>query len=425
MDVCIVGTGYVGLSTAVGFAEHGHKVACADIDGKRVDDINSGKCPIFEPGMENALKRSISNGLLKSTLDLNGALKSSEVIFITVPTPCDESGKIDTKFIEKASKDIAACINGYKVIVVKSTVIPGTTDAVVGKNLEAAGKKHGIDFGLCMNPEFLREGHALEDFLKPDRIVIGSADRKAGDVIERLYSGFHAPVLRTDIKTAEMIKYASNSFLATKITFANEVGNICKLLGIDVYEVMKGVGMDKRISPHFLRAGCGFGGSCFPKDVSALLNEGRELGYEPRLLGAVLAVNAEQRRLMVLQLKSRMDIRGKRVAVLGLAFNPDSDDVRESAAIDTVQGLLKHGAEVVVYDPKAMDNFKRLFPDINYASSAKEALRGADACIIATDWDEFKKLEAKDFSEMKSNIVIEGRKTLDKNKIPHAEGVCW
>jgi len=425
MDICIVGAGYVGLSTAVGFAEHGHRSVCVDINQKRIEDINSGVCPIFEPGVEEALRRSISKELLKATLDLKGALETSEVVFITVPTPCDDSGKMDTKFIDKASKDIAKYISSYKVVVVKSTVIPGTTESVVMKNLEAAGKKHGVDFGLCMNPEFLREGHALEDFLKPDRIVIGSADIRAGDVLEKLYEGFNAPMLRTDIKTAEMIKYASNSFLATKITFANEIGNICKLLGIDVYKVMGGVGMDKRINPHFLRAGCGFGGSCFPKDVSALLNKGREAGHEPRLLDTVLKVNADQRKLMVRHLRSKMDLKGKRIAVLGLAFNPDTDDVRESAAIDTVQGLIEHGADVSVYDPKAMDNFRKLFPGITYAKSAKDALKGADACIIATDWDEFKKLESKDFDSMKNKVILEGRKTLDKSKVKSFEGVCW
>lgn len=425
MNVCIVGAGYVGLSTAVGFAEHGHRIACIDIDQKRINDINSGICPIFEPGMEEALKRSIGKGLLKATPDLKAAIASSDVIFISVPTPCDENGKMNTRFIDRASKDIASLLDGYKVIVVKSTVLPGATETIVKGNLEATGKIYGRDFGLCMNPEFLREGHALEDFLKPDRIVIGSSDKKAGDVVEKLYNGFSAPILRTGIKTAEMIKYASNSFLATKITFANEMGNICKLLGIDVYKVMEGVGMDRRINPHFLRAGCGFGGSCFVKDVSALLNKGRELGHEPRLLDAVLKVNAEQRKRMVHQLKARTELKGRRIAVLGLAFNPDTDDVRESAAIDTVQGLLEHGASVVVYDPKAMDNFRRLFPNLIYSESAKEALKDADACIIATDWDEFRKLDSKDFSGMKSNIIIEGRRTLDKSKVPHVDGVCW
>ncbi len=425
MDICIVGTGYVGLSTAVGFAERGHRVTCVDIDRKRVDDINSGICPIFEPGMEEALKRSISNGLLNARLDLKDALDRSEVLFITVPTPCDDNGKIDTRFIDRASKDIASSLSCYKTIVVKSTVIPGITEAVVRKNMEAAGKKLGVDFGLCMNPEFLREGHALEDFLEPDRIIIGSADRKAGDIVEGLYKNFKSPILRTDIRTAEMIKYASNGFLATKITFANEIGNLCKLLGIDVYKVMEGVGMDKRISPRFLRAGCGFGGSCFPKDVRALLNKGRELGYEPKLLETVLDVNAKQRSRMVHQLKVKMDLKGRRIAVLGLAFNPGTDDVRESAAIDTVQGLIEHGADVVVYDPKAMGNFRRLFPNLTYANSAKDALRDSDACIIATDWDEFKKLDGKDFSGMKGKIVIEGRKTLDRDKVKSFEGVCW
>jgi len=425
MDVCIVGTGYVGLSTAVGFAGHGHRVTCVDIDPRRVNDINSGRCPIFEPGMDGSMKSSVGKNLLKATLDLKAAMASSEAVFISVPTPCDDDGRMDTRFIDKASKDIAGNFSGYKVIIVKSTVVPGTTENIVKKNLEAAGKELGTDFGLCMNPEFLREGHALEDFLRPDRIVIGSTDKKAGDLVQKLYDGFNAPVLRTDIKTAEMIKYASNGFLATKITFANEIGNICKPLGIDVYKVMEGVGLDSRIGPKFLRAGCGFGGSCFPKDVQALLSKGREAGYEPKLLETVLETNAKQRKLMVHHLKSKMDLKGKRIAVLGLAFNPDTDDVRESAAIDTVQGLLEHGANVIVYDPKAMENFRKVFPGIKYASSSREALNGADACVIATDWEEFKRLEAKDFKEMKNSIVIEGRRTLDRNKVKSFEGVCW
>jgi UDPglucose 6-dehydrogenase len=426
MDVCIVGTGYVGLSTAAGFAEQGHRITCVDIDRKRVDDINSGVCPVFEPGMEPVIRKAVKSGQLRATLDLKEAVASSDVIFISVPTPCNDSGRIDTKFIDKASKDIAAAMDGYKVVVVKSTVVPGTTEGVVGKNLAASGKAEGKDFGLAMNPEFLREGHALEDFLGPDRIVIGSADRKAGDAVAKLYAGFKSPLLRTDIKTAEMIKYASNAFLATKITFANEVGNICKLLGIDVYKVMEGVGLDSRIGPKFLRAGCGYGGSCFPKDVQALAAKAKDAGYEPELLDKVQEVNRRQRRLMAEQLGRKMALKGKRVAMLGLAFNPDTDDVRESAAIDTVDGLLKAGASVVAYDPKAMDNFRKLFPRIAYAESAREALTGADACIIATDWDEFSLLSDADFKLMKGNIIIEGRKTLDPAKVRMKyEGVCW
>ena len=416
MNVCIVGTGYVGLSTATGFAEHGHRIVCVDIDQKRVGDINAGKCPIFEPGMEEILRKAVGDGRLRATLDLKDAIRSSEVVYISVPTPCDDSGRIDTKYIDAASKSIASAMDGYKVVVVKSTVIHGTTEGVVGKNLEAAGKTPGKDFGLCMNPEFLREGHALDDFLKPDRIVVGSADQKAGDTVAKLYANFKAPLLRTDIKTAEMIKYASNAFLATKITFSNEVGNICKKMGMDVYKVMEGVGLDSRIGPKFLRAGAGFGGSCFPKDVQALVAKGSDVGCEPALLKKVLEVNRQQRKLMVRQLASKIDLRGKRVAVLGLAFNPDTDDVRESAAMDTVEGLIKRGAEVVAYDQKAMENFKRFYPTIKYASSAKEALAGADACIIATDWEEFRSLGKEDFKAMRGKIIIEGRKTLDREK---------
>ena len=429
MRISIIGTGYVGLSTGVGFAVKGNEVVCVDIDEKKVEKINSGIPPIYEPKLDDYLKKVLKEGKLKATTDLKDAVEKTDVSFICVGTPSREDGSIDLTYIESAAKAIGEALKtkgGYHVVVVKSTVVPGTTESVVIPNLKKFSEKGPNEIGVCMNPEFLREGKALEDFLNPDRIVIGSIDKKSGDTAEKVYGNFRAPVLRTDLKTAEMIKYASNAFLATKISFANEIGNICKRLGIDVYEVMKGVGLDHRISPSFLNAGCGYGGSCFPKDVEALINKAKDLGYEPKLLQEVHSLNKRQKVSMVGHLEEKLgDLKGKTVCVLGLAFKPDSDDIREASSISIISKLLERGAKVKAYDPKAMENMKKLFPDIEYAKDAKEAIEGSDACLILTDWEEFKRLEAKDFEGMKGNVIIEGRKVLDRNKVSGFEGICW
>ncbi len=429
MRISIIGTGYVGLSTGVGFAVKGNEVVCVDIDEKKVEKINSGIPPIYEPKLDDYLKKVLKEGKLKATTDLKDAVEKTDVSFICVGTPSREDGSIDLTYIESAAKAIGEALKtkgGYHVVVVKSTVVPGTTESVVIPNLKKFSGKGPNEIGVCMNPEFLREGKALEDFLNPDRIVIGSIDKKSGDTAEKVYGNFKAPVLRTDLKTAEMIKYASNAFLATKISFANEIGNICKRLGIDVYEVMKGVGLDHRISPSFLNAGCGYGGSCFPKDVEALINKAKDLGYEPKLLQEVHSLNKRQKVSMVGHLEEKLgDLKGKTVCVLGLAFKPDSDDIREASSISIISKLLERGAKVKAYDPKAMENMKKLFPDIEYAKGAKEAIEGSDACLILTDWEEFKRLEAKDFEGMKGNVIIEGRKVLDRNKVSGFEGICW
>jgi len=430
MKISIVGTGYVGLSTGVGFAKKGHKVICVDIDKNKVSLINSGKPPIYEPNMVEYLEAVVRDGSLKATTDLNGAVMGSEITFISVPTPQSEDGSADLSYIERAAKDIGSVLGkktGYHVVVVKSTVVPGTTEDVVLPALEkASGKRVGDGFGICMNPEFLREGRALEDFLNPDRVVIGSGDGLSGDVAERVYSGFGAPILRTAIKTAEMIKYASNALLATKISFSNEIGNICKELGIDVYDVMRGVGMDSRLSPNFLQAGTGFGGSCFPKDVAAIAAKGKELGQETMILNAVLDVNKKQRKRVVDLFEKRVGgLKGKKVAVLGLAFKPGSDDIREAPATDIVGMLVERGAKVFAYDPQAMDNMKAMHPGIKYRGRAVECLKGADACLLLTDWEEFKALTDKDFDEMNSRIILEARKILKTGNVKCFEGLCW
>jgi UDPglucose 6-dehydrogenase len=430
MNISIIGTGYAGLSTGVGLASRGHHVTCMDIEEKRIEQIKKGISPMYEPGLEETLREAVRKDFLEATTDLGHAVRNSEVILICVPTPSKKDGSIDLRYIEHASSDIGKLlrdVKGYRVVAVKSTVVPGTTERAVIPNLEEhSGKKPGEGFGVGMVPEFLREGSAMKDVLEPDRIVIGELDKRSGDLLEEVHSVFDAPVLRTSIRVAEMVKYASNAFLATKVSFANEIGNMSKRLGIDVYEVMKGVGLDKRISPHFLRAGIGFGGSCFPKDVSALVQKGKTMGYGPKLLEEVLDLNRRQPLKMVDLLRKRVGtLKGTHVAVLGLAFKGETDDVRESPSIPIVNELIRYGARVHAYDPKAAGNFRGMFPKITYCLSVRDAVRGADACLVLTDWPEFRELTDQDFSEMKEKIILEGRKALNPNKVSGIEGVCW
>ncbi|MBI4175967.1 MAG: UDP-glucose/GDP-mannose dehydrogenase family protein [Candidatus Aenigmarchaeota archaeon] len=428
MNIAVIGTGYVGLCSGVGLAAKGHKVTCIGRDKEKIGMINRGIPPIYEEGLEGMMRTLLASGHLSATDDMN-SVSRSEATFICVGTPSGGDGRIDLVQLESAARQLGSVLrdmSGYHVFVVKSTVVPGTTERVAAILEEASGKKAGRDFGVCMNPEFLREGKALPDFLSPDRIVIGELDRKSGDALVEIYSPFNAPLIRTNLRTAEMIKYASNSLLATKISFSNELGNICKKLGIDVYEVMKGVGMDSRISPRFLEAGIGFGGSCFPKDVSALKSLAEDIGYDPQVLASVLDTNRRQKLEIVRQLEDRLGtLKGKRVALLGLAFKGDTDDIREAPSLDIIKALLEKDAHVRAYDPQAMGNVKNIFPGIEYCKDARHALEGSDACLLLTEWEEFKGLTDSDFRLMRGSIIIEGRRILDKNKVKHFEGVCW
>jgi UDPglucose 6-dehydrogenase len=425
MNISIIGSGYVGICTGVGFAIRGNKVICVDIDKKKVDNINKGIPPIYENGLEAQLKKCLKNKTFEATTDINYAINNSEITFIGVGTPSRSDGSIDLTYVKNCSEQIGKCLKKYHIVVMKSTVVPGTMENVVIPLIEKSKKKSGKDFGVCMNPEFLREGFALEDFLNPDRIVIGELDKKSGDVLEKLYNNFKAPVVRCSLKTAEMSKYASNAFLATKISFINEIGNLCKKLGIDTYDVSKAMGYDKRISPFFLNAGVGFGGSCFPKDISAIISRSEELGLDSKIMKSVVDVNKKQRIRIVDLLKNKTQIKGKKIAILGLSFKSGTDDIRDSVAIDIIKELKKNGANVSAYDPKASENMKNVISDISYAKSVTDCLTNADACLILTDWDEFKALADKDFSVMRNKIIIEGRKTLDKNKVKNFEGICW
>ena len=423
MRISIVGGGYVGLVSAACLADLGHSVLLIEINEAKVDAINCRTSPIYEKGLMELLSAHVGRDLLATTSYEN--LDSSDLTFICVGTPSHSDGSADLSMIESASALIGKALRDkkkYHVIAVKSTVPPGTTQNLVMPTVLNHSGKNASEIGFAMNPEFLREGLAVQDFMTPDRIVIGSSDELAGDTVESAYCGIDATIIRTGIIAAEMIKYTSNAFLATKISFSNEIGNICKKLGIDVYEVMKGVAMDHRINPYFLNAGVGFGGSCFPKDVSALIHLAEKMEVTPVLLRSVMAVNEQQpMRMVEILLKRVEDIKGKRVAVLGLAFKNDTDDVRESRAVPVIRELVRRGALVAAYDPKANASMQEILPEIEYCKSASEALNGADACLVLTEWPEFRDLD-KEFELMRSRVIIEGRRILS---CKDAEGICW
>ncbi len=427
MKISIIGTGYVGTVSAACFAEIGHEVICVDIDEAKIDQINRGVPPIYEEGLSELLKKRAGKNL-SATSDYDIGVMNSDVSFICVGTPSDSLGNIDLSIVKAASLSIGESLRNkksYHVVVVKSTVVPETTENVVLPIIENAASKHTGEFGIAMNPEFLREGRAVYDFMHPDKIIVGSMDKRAGDIVASLYRGIECEVTQTNIRTAEMIKYANNAFLATKISFANELGNICKHLGIDTYEVMSAIGKDFRIGQHFLNSGAGFGGSCFPKDLKALIGKAEYIGYDPILLKSVVAVNEEQPLRMVQMLKDKLgDMKGKKVAVLGLAFKNNTDDVRESRSIAVIKELIDAEANVHAYDPMANENMKKLFNNIEYHFCAEDALRDADACLIMTEWEEFRSLN-KEFNVMRNRLVIDGRHMLTSRKDIEYIGLCW
>jgi UDPglucose 6-dehydrogenase len=423
MKISVIGGGYVGLVSAVCFAQLGHTVGLIEIDIDRASSISRGSPQIYEKGLEALLSKHLEKSLHVSTA--YDAIPDTEIFFICVGTPEGDNGHPDLSMIQSACQSLGRSLidmDSYHVVVVKSTVPPGTTEGLVVPTVLEHSQRAGDEIGFCMNPEFLREGRAVEDFMHPDRIVIGSNDSRAGDWAESAYRGIEAPIVRTGIKSAEMIKYASNAFLATKISFANEIGNLCKRLGIDVYEVMEGVGMDHRISPHFLDAGAGFGGSCFPKDLSALIHLAEGMNEEPLILRSVQNVNERQpARMLELLQKKIGSLEGKRIAVLGLAFKNDTDDVRQSRSIPVILELEEMGARIAAYDPRANDNMKKMIHDIEYCSRATDALRDADACLVMTEWPEFGLLD-EEFDLMKNRVIIEGRRILS---CQDKEGICW
>ena len=421
MKISILGCGYVGAVTGACFAELGHDVFFVDVDPAKVEAIGSGVSPIFEPGLNELLAKNCTR--ISATTDTHQAIQETGITFVCVGTPSKSDGSIDLTYIQSACQDIGNVLkqkDEKHIIVIKSTVLPGTTEGIVRRVLEeVSGKKAHVDFGLTSNPEFLREGSALSDFFSPDRIIIGVADDYAYQAVDELYSSFDCPKLCTTIPVAEMIKYVSNAFLATKISFANEIGNICKKMGIDTAEVFAGVGMDHRINPAFFQSGIGFGGSCFPKDVRALIAKAEALGVDARILKDVSRVNDEQPlKLLDLLEKHIPDLEHKKIGLLGLAFKPNTDDVRDSRAAPLVEELLRKGATVLAYDPMAIGNFRKLYPQIEYASSADSVL-DADAVLIATEWKDFEDLDYQ------NKIVIDGRRIEKAREGSTYEGVCW
>jgi len=423
MKLGVIGLGYVGLVTGVGFASMGHIVKGFDIDADKVKALNERKSPLYEVGLDVGLKEAGDRFTATQKLsDLNDC----EVIFVCVGTPSREDGSIDLYYVKKAAEDLSKMLDSYKVIVIKSTVVPGTTDSII-PILESEGKLSGKDFGVAMNPEFLREGTALKDFFEPDRIVIGATDEKTREALLDLYEPFNCPKIFTNMKTAEMIKYASNAFLATKISFINEIGNICKKLGIDTYHVADGIGYDKRIGRAFLDSGIGFGGSCFPKDVKALIAMAESLGEEPKILKEVIHLNERQPLRKIDLIKKRgISLKDKKIAVLGLSFKPHTDDVRESRAVPLIEALLKDGAIVYAHDPQGAENMKKLLPEgayenLFYLDDPQEAVDNGEIVLLTTNWPHFKELDFKD------KLVLDGRNVIPKeirSKMDY-EGVCW
>lgn len=421
--VLIVGAGYVGLCTGVALATKGHDVVLADKNAARLAQLEAGHAPFYEPGLDEAMAREVRAGRLRTARDLHPEAAHADVVMLCVGTPQAPDGRADLTFVRSASEEIGAALQHstrFVTVVVKSTVVPGTTRDVVGPILaKASNKQVGADIGLAMNPEFLKEGSALHDALHPDRIVVGATTERARDAVLALYDAFDCPKLATDPTTAETIKYAANAFLAAKVALSNELANVAARLGVDWYEVARGIGHDARIGPQFLRAGAGFGGSCFPKDVAALDALAKDHGAPSLLLDAILASNERQPLVVVDMLKEELgDLRGKKIALLGLAFKPDTDDVRETRALPILNALDAAGARVTCHDPKASGSFLTLAPHARIAATVEEALQDADGCILQTEWRAYRELDPAVFVKaMRTPIVVDGRRTYDAAKM--------
>ncbi|HYG80749.1 MAG TPA: UDP-glucose/GDP-mannose dehydrogenase family protein [Pyrinomonadaceae bacterium] len=395
MHIAVIGSGYVGLVTGACFAEFGVDVTCVDINREKIERLSRGVIPIYEPGLEQLVVKNAQAGRLKFTTDLKAAVEHSLVIFLAVGTPPREDGSADLSYVETAARSIAECMNGYKVIVTKSTVPVGTGAHL--RNLIREHQRERTNFAIVSNPEFLREGAAIDDFMRPDRVVIGSSDEEAIAILKDLYRPLYlieTPFVITTVEAAELTKYAANAFLATKISFINEIANLCDLIGCDVHDVARAMGMDGRIGRKFLHPGPGFGGSCFPKDTRALSSVARKYGGETRIVDAVIEVNRRQRGAMIPKIeKLAGGLKGKTIAVLGLAFKPETDDMREAPSVDIIRGFLERGANVRAYDPAAMDEARKVLPDISYAEDEYDAVEGADVLVLMTEWNQFRALD--------------------------------
>lgn len=418
MNIAIIGSGYVGLVTGACFAELGNKVICVDCDTKKINNLKQGKVPIYEPGLEELVKHNLKNKRLKFTTNIKEAvIKPNEVIFIAVGTPILENKEADLSGIENVARAIALNMDGYRLIVEKSTV-PVETCAWIKKTIAAyVKKKHKFD--VISNPEFLREGSAINDFTHPDRIVVGAESARAKQMIKNLYQPLNRPILITNIKSAELIKYASNAFLATKISFINAISRICELVGADVKEVACGMGLDNRIGRYFLHAGIGYGGSCFPKDLESFIAISEKLGYDFKILKGVRNTNEEQKKFVLQKIKDALRIvKGKTIAVLGLAFKPNTDDLRNAPSIGLINALMQEGAKIKVYDPKAIDKARLILKGVVFSKNAYQAAKDADCLVVVTEWNEFKELDFLKIRKLlKKPLIIDGRNIYEPEKM--------
>ncbi|MCL4786558.1 MAG: UDP-glucose/GDP-mannose dehydrogenase family protein [Verrucomicrobia bacterium] len=417
MKLTIIGTGYVGLVTGACFAEVGHSVICVDNDAAKVKLLQSGGIPIYEPGLEELVHQNVSAGRLRFNVSTAEGVEQSDVIFIAVPTPPQPDGSVDLSFIEKVAREIAGAMTSYKIVVDKSTV-PVKTGDKVAETIKRYCKAQ-VDFDVVSNPEFLREGFAVEDLMKPDRIVVGVRSQRPVAAMKEIYTPFNAPIIVTDINSAELIKHASNSFLALKISYINAVSVLCEAAGANVQDVANGMGMDDRIGRRFLNPSLGFGGSCFPKDLSAFIKIAEQIGYDFRLLKEVQRINTEQMERFIKKISDTLWVlKDKRIGVLGLAFKQNTDDVRMSPAIDLCHRLQKDGAILRVHDPKAMEKAKALLQDVTYVENMNEVAEGCDALVVATEWDEFKRLDLERARKALSHpIMFDGRNLFDPQEM--------
>jgi UDPglucose 6-dehydrogenase len=409
VNICVVGVGYVGLVTGACFSEFGLRVTCVDSDGAKIEMLKQGKIPIYEPGLTELVQKNMKEGRISFTTDIKAGVGNALAVFIAVGTPPDEQGRADLRYVEEVARSIGQTMNGYKVVVTKSTVPVGT-----GKLVERTIKENQSEpcpFDVVSNPEFLREGSAIEDFMRPNRVVIGAESQQAVAILKDLYNPLYlieTPFVITDVATAEMIKYASNAFLATKISFINEMANICERVGADVHQVARGMGLDQRIGSKFLHPGPGFGGSCFPKDTRAISQIARAYGYEFRIVDAVIKVNEERADVMIEKVVAALDgdVKGKVVAMLGLAFKPNTDDMRESPTLPIIRGLQDQGARFQVYDPAGMEHAKEYLQDVDYKTDAYDAAKGADVLVLATEWNRFRNIDWDRMKQLLKGLVV-------------------
>lgn len=412
-NICVIGVGHVGLVTGACFAELGNNVICVDDDFRKIEGLRKSVLPFYEPGLHSMVQQNVTSGRLSFTVNIEEGIGGCEIIFIAVGTPQKSDGEADLEQVENVVSRISAVATGYKLIVEKSTVPIRTWEWI--SKIMAMRCNQGLDFEIASNPEFLREGSAVEDFMRPDRIVIGVQSERGAKLLKGLYQPLNVPILITDVSTAELIKHASNSFLALKISYINAIAAICDKAGADVTKVAEGMGLDKRIGRSFLNAGIGYGGYCFPKDVAAFIKMAEELGYDFKILKAVQSINNSQRQQVVRKLREHLwNLKGKTVSILGLSYKPDTDDMREAPAVYIIRELIDQGVNVKAFDPRAMDIAKTLMPDIEYCQSAYEACSGCDALIVLTEWDEFKDLDLSRVKQLlRQPIVIDGRNIYD------------